>query len=108
MADETPAPRPEYLFSTTLWGSLGALEAVLAFVALYALARWVGALRWRLAARLSARALTHMCRCRALALPAAVTSARHGTDPRRVSPVITSSLANRSYERAKASCGWPT
>jgi hypothetical protein len=48
---EEPAARPEFIFSTTLWNSRGALEAIAAFAALYALARWFGALRRRLTAR---------------------------------------------------------
>ena len=44
---EKTSTRPEFVFSTTLWNSLGALEAILAFVALYAAARWVAGLRQR-------------------------------------------------------------
>ena len=47
MAEEKSA-RPEFVFSTTLWNSLGVLEAILAFVTVYAAARWVARLKRRL------------------------------------------------------------
>lgn len=47
MVEKTSA-RPEFVFTKTLWNSLGAVEAILTFATLYAAALWMAGLKQRL------------------------------------------------------------